>query len=106
MEKMSKMERAKPFMPFAALHGFEDEIRKQEIIKSPRRELSEEEMLGLNSVITALKKGDLVLATYYTGEGYADMEGAITELDFSLRFIRIVKTRISFDDLSFIRKIK
>ena len=40
--KMSREDRAKQFMPFAALKGYSEALRKKERIIVPRRELSEE----------------------------------------------------------------
>ena len=57
---MSKMERAKQFMPFSALRGFEDEIRRKEFLISERRELSEDEIAALNENIKEINKGDIV----------------------------------------------
>ena len=43
MEKSSKADRARQFMPFSALRGFEELIREVEHTPTPRRELSEYE---------------------------------------------------------------
>ena len=40
--KMETAHRAKIFAPFAALKGFEEAVRKEEIIYEPKMELSEE----------------------------------------------------------------
>ena len=40
--KMDRAERAKQFMPFAALKGYEEALREKEKIVVPRIELSEE----------------------------------------------------------------
>lgn len=103
---MSKMDRAKQFAPFASLRGYEDEVRKKRFVAAEKRELTEEEMVALNENVSAIKKGDLVETEYYRAGGYEKMQGAITEIDFAMRFIRIVKTQISFDDLTYIRKIR
>ena len=39
---MSRQDRAKQFMPFAALKGYEEALRKKEKITVPKAELSEE----------------------------------------------------------------
>ena len=106
MEKMSKMDRAKQFMPFAALRGYEDEIRRKEFLPADRRDLTEEELNALNDNVKTLKKGDVAEAEYYCKDRYVQIDGAITEIDFTLRKIRIIKTVIPFDDLTFVRKIK
>ena len=40
--KMSQADRAKQFMPFAALKGYDDALRAKEKVVVPRKELSEE----------------------------------------------------------------
>ena len=103
---MSKAERAKQFMPFAALHGFDETIRKKETIKTVKRELSEEESERLNEIVLHLKKGDMIKAEYYSADGYAAVEGAVTEINLQYRYLRIVKKAISFDDLNDIKELK
>lgn len=106
MEKMSRAERAKQFMPFAALHGFEDAIRKRERTREIKRELSDEETENLNVVIVSLKKGDLVEAQYYVSDGYEKITGAITEINFTSQYIKVVKTSIKFSDLYSIKEVR
>lgn len=103
---MTRIERAKQFMPFAALHGYEDTVRKKEFVKSPRRELTEEENANLTEIVSRIKKGDVIKAEYYAENGYTETEGAITEIDLQARYIRVVKTPIKFDDLYSIKEIK
>ena len=103
---MTRLERAKQCMPFAALHGYEERVKRREFRPTSRRELSEEEIADLSGTVSSLKKGDVVKAEYYSTDRYALAEGAITEIDLVLRFIRVVKTKISFDDLSKVEKIK
>lgn len=102
---MSRAERAKQFMPFAALHGFEDAIHQKEFITAKKRELSEEESEKLNSVIISLNKGDLVEVEYYFVDRYVKIKGTITEINFEMRYIRIIKTEIKFSDLYSVQEI-
>ena len=46
--KMSREERAKQFMPFAALKGYEEALREKEKVMVPKVELSEEREAELN----------------------------------------------------------
>ena len=103
---MTRLERARQFMPFAALHGYENVIHKKETVIEPRRELDDERISVLNETVSKLKKGDLAEAEYYSGTGYVKVAGAISAIDAVMRYVRIIKTEISFDDLYSIRKIK
>ena len=55
--------RAAQFMPFAALTGYYELVRKQEITVEPKRELTEEKALELSKKLEGLKRGDLVRVT-------------------------------------------
>ena len=99
MAKMSRQERAKQFMPFAALTGYYDIIKECEIIPSQRKELLEEQAQKLNDIITQLKKGDYVLITYYKQNGYAKLRGTVTFIDKALGKISVIKTAINFADI-------
>lgn len=100
MVKMSKSDRAKQFMPFAALRGYYGVIRDKEKIQSEKRELTEEELFDLNEKMISIKKGDLVCVTFYKENGYITISGAINYLDKTLGKMRIVKTDIDFKDIS------
>ena len=99
MEKMSNVERARQFMPFAALRGFEEMIQRQTREVTPRRVLSEEEAMRLSKTLSRLEKGSVVRVTYYEEDSYLTLDGMISELDLTLRFLRIVKKRIELDDI-------
>ncbi len=61
--------RAAQFMPFAALTGYYELVRKQEITVEQKRELTEEKALELSQKLEGLKRGDLVRVTYYDTYG-------------------------------------
>ena len=71
--------RAAQFMPFAALTGYYELVRKQEITVEPKRELTEEKALVLSKKLEGLKRGDLVRVTYYDTYGYRSRTGILDE---------------------------
>lgn len=99
MAKMTNVERAKQFMPFAALRGFDGVILEKEKIKKKKIELSEEETEMLNNVLKNIKKGVLVKITYYDVDGYITEEGIVSEVNFDLKYLKIIKKRVEFNDL-------
>lgn len=105
MEKLSKMERAKQFAPFASLRGYGEIIRNKERSPMEKRELTDEELTELNEIVSKLKKGDMIEAVYYSVDRYKDIQGVITAIDKVMRYITIVKTTIPFDDLLSIKEI-
>lgn len=102
---MTRLERAKQFMPFAALHGFEEIIREKETVPIVKRELTAEETKTLDEIVSKLKKGNLVQVEYYSSDRYVTIEGIITVLDLVLKKLRIVKTEISFENIRSIKLI-
>ena len=52
--RMARQNRAKQYAPFAALTGFEREIKAREVLYEPRRALSAEEVGRLNAVLAAI----------------------------------------------------
>lgn len=99
MEKNSKADRARQFMPFAALRGFEAMIREQTREVTPRRELSEYDAERLSKKMSAIEKGDMVCVTYYDHDAYVKMEGIVSDIDVPFRRLRVIKTVIPFDDI-------
>ncbi|MBQ9806596.1 MAG: hypothetical protein IJW49_08850 [Clostridia bacterium] len=99
MEKNSKADRARQFMPFAALRGFEAMIREQTREVTPKRELSEYDAERLSKKMRMVQKGDMVCVTYYDRDAYVKLEGIVSDLDIPLRQLRVIKTVIPFDDI-------
>lgn len=92
-------DRARQFMPFAALKGYYELVRQQERIEQPRHQITDEEALELSARLAALQKGDVVCVTYYDQDAYTSIHGAVTRIDEPFRMLRVVKTDISFDDI-------
>mgnify|MGYP000323294699 FL=1 len=62
---MDVQHRAKQFAPFAALRGFEEIVRKQEIFYEQRKMLSEEQKCGLDRKLQMVSVGMKIQATYF-----------------------------------------
>lgn len=91
--------RAKQFMPFAALKGYEEALRAKERIIVDKKELSSERKDELDSIIRQIKKGDMVTVIYYCKEEYLKITGMVSRLDLDSRLIQIVDTKIDFDNV-------
>ncbi len=94
-----KTSRAKQFMPFAALTGFYDLVKERERIVEPRRERTEEENRELSQKVSEIRKGCTVKIKYYYGNAYEIIEGYVSQIDFTMRYLKINKTEISFNDI-------
>ena len=91
--------RAVQFMPFNGLRGYDHMISSSERSKPIRREITEDHAQKLNQQISRLHKGETVVITYFTEEGYISKICCIKEVDCISRCIRISKGCIPFCDL-------
>lgn len=97
--KMNREDRAKQFMPFAALKGYPDALRKKEKIIVPKIEMSPEYQEELNRKLLRVEKNKIVTVIYFEKGEYLKVTGMVSRLDETARLIKIVNTKISFDDL-------
>ena len=98
--------RAKQFAPFAALRGFEETVRKKEILYEPKKELSEEKKNELDSKLRILSKGMKVQAVYFVessefpGKGkHCSIEGMVEFFDPQI-YLRIGDTEIPVSEIT------
>ena len=98
-EKMPLSERAKQFAPFSPLSGLNKALREREKIYTPKEELFPESAEELSAALFSLEKGMRVKLVYYSEGAYISCEGIITAVDKTMRYLTIVKTTVSFDDI-------
>ena len=91
--------RAKQFVPFAALKGYEEALRAKEKIVVEKIELSDERKEELDFILHQIKKNDMVLVVYFYKDEYIQMEGMVSRLDIDTRILKVVNTRIPFEDI-------
>ncbi len=96
---MNRGERAKQFMPFAALKGFEELLAEKEKMIVPKIELSEERKAELDVIMRSIKKNDVITITYYVQNEYLKMRGMVSGIDTNARYLKVVNTKIPFDDI-------
>lgn len=97
--KMNREERAKQFMPFAALKGHQEALRKKEKIVVPKMELTEDYVEMLNRNLQQVQKNDMVTVVYFSQGEYLKVTGMVSRIDVTSKVLKIVNTKISFDDL-------
>ena len=95
-----RADRAKQFMPFAALKGYYEMILAQEEGYEPERELCDDDVTELSAKILKLKKGQSVKIEYYKNYSYTSIKGVISKLDFDLKYLWVDEEKIWFDDVS------
>lgn len=97
--KMSREERAKQFMPFAALKGHMEALRMREKIVVERRELSEEYKEELDRKLRQVQKNDIITVVYFCNGECIKMTGMVSKIDETARVLKVVNTKIKFEDL-------
>ena len=96
---MDRAERAKQFMAFAALKGYDEAVRRIESEYSPRRELSEDMKTELDRTLSALSEGDSARAVYFDRGRYVSAEGEVLKIDRQGRKIYIDDKILRIDDI-------
>lgn len=103
--KMAREDRAKQFMPFSALKGYEEALKKQEKVRVSKRELSEEYAENLDRKLRVVRQGDMVAVTYYYQGEYRNITGLVSRLNTTIGVLTVVNTRIPFEDLYDIERV-
>ena len=98
--KMPREDRAKQFMPFAALKGFQEMLKEKERIVVPRMELSEEQKEELDRNLQILKQNDIVTVVYFHDGEYVKVKGMVSRIDVSSKTVKIVNVKIRFEDIA------
>lgn len=108
--RMSLLDRAAQFAPFAALTGYDDAIKETGRLTDERIEMSEEKLSVLNAryqiLVDHLGEEPEVAITYFvpdiykTGGSYITTTGVVKKLDTYERLITMTDgTRILMDDI-------
>lgn len=91
--------RAKQFVPFAAVKGYEEALRAKERITVEKIELSEERKAELDYKLRQIKKLDIITVVYFDKDEYVKVEGMVSRLDADARILKVVNTKIPFEDI-------
>ena len=97
--KMPVSERAKQFMPFAAVRGMQEAYAAKEKIIAEKIELSEEMAQELDLKMHLLERGKIATVTYFHIDEYIKITGMVARIDTTGRLLQIVNTKINFDDI-------
>lgn len=96
---MSPADRAKQFMPFAALKGLPEALAKREKRIVPKRELSEDYREELDRTLSQVRLKDIITVVYFQDDQYIRMTGMVSRIDPSSGFIQVVNTKIHFRNI-------
>ena len=104
MSTMSTADRAKQFLPFAALKGFEEAIGKRRKLDFEPVLLGEDAAVELDEKIRALVPGDSVRIVYYGNREFNECRGRLKKISEYERQLELENGKIRIDDIIFIEK--
>ena len=90
---MSRENRAKQFMPFAALKGLEEALEKKEKIVVPKAELCDDYKEQLDFRLSQMQCGDMVTVVYFSEDNYVRITGILSKIKLEERWIQVVRTK-------------
>ena len=97
--RMSRLQRAKQFMPFAALKGFETLLAAVSRPKEARVELSEDQIEELNKALQTVRCGDWIRIVYYDKHKYTELIGPVDVINKRLQILTVQGVEIFFRDI-------
>ena len=97
--KMDRTERAKQFMPFAALDGLTQTLARLNPEQDARICLGEDAQIELDRRLHALYEGGEVCAVFYRSGQYRTLTGTLEKIDLNARALFVAGTRIPIDEL-------
>lgn len=97
--KMPIADRAKQFMPFAALKGLPEALAAKEKILVQKVELSPEMEEELDRRMHLIRRGEVITTVYFHKDEYIKITGMVARIDETSRLLQIVNTKINFDDI-------
>lgn len=86
---VSRVDRAKQFLPFDALKGLQEALREKEIEKEEKIELSEESLEELEREFNKIENGSKVKIRYYKDKKYINVKGIVSNIDYRRKKIQI-----------------
>lgn len=103
-----KINRAVQFMPFDALNGLQDALRKREELHSRvyKKELDEESQNEISDYLTRIERGDLLSVDFYFNGHYLNIRGRLVEKNTVRKFITVEEAKIDFADIYKIKIIE
>ena len=107
---MNREERAKQFLPFDALKGLREELKKREAaaLRRDRRQLSDEEAEKISRHLLQLKRGQTAEVVFYDSSWYRNRRGEVLSVNTVTAMLTLSvegeKLSIAFEDLYRLRR--
>lgn len=92
-------DRAKQFLPFAAVKGLPEALAKKEKVTVAKVEVSEELAMELDEKMQRIQNGSTVTVTYFDCDIYVKLSGKVNQIDTVFRTLQIEEAIIKMDDI-------
>lgn len=92
-------DRARQFLPFDALRGYNEAIRTKEKVVVKRPNLTEEQISLLSYKLSKVEKNTIIKVIYVNNEECLEVEGMVSNIDMYNKTLTIVKCKIKFIDI-------
>jgi hypothetical protein len=96
---MPREERAKQFMPFAALKGYSEALRRKEKIIVDKVQVAEDYAEELDHKLRQVRRMDMITVVYFRKGEYLKVQGMVSRIDPTARVLKVVQTKIPFGDI-------
>ena len=100
------MNNAKIYMPFQALKGYEEEIKKASTKKEERKVLLDDRIDAINYVLKEIKVNDIIKIIYYNKSSYLLKKGLLSKLNYNKQYLFLDNKKIYFKDIYDIEKVE
>lgn len=97
--RMTREERAKQFMPFAALKGYPEALRRKEKVLVDKVQVSEDYAEALDRKLRQVRRLDTITVVYFRKGEYIKVQGMVSRIDVTARVLKVVQTKIPFEDI-------
>lgn len=94
---LSMASRAGQFSPFAALSGYDDQIKEAERVVLSRIELTEEAKENLDRVISTIKYNDIIRIKYFINDKSKD-GGKFASIQGRMKKVDLINKSVIFTD--------
>ena len=96
---MTRASRAKQFLPFDALKGFQEAINEKQIKYDDKKELTEESYIRLEEEWNKIDEESIVRIKYYKNKKYVEIQGKVTNIDYVRKRIKVNEENINICDI-------
>ena len=92
--------RARQFLPFAALKGFSETAHRKEATLEKQRELTPAEAVILSHRVSTLRRGDTVLVQFFAADSHRQTVDTVLWVDLAAKILRLKNMTLAFEQIT------